>query len=621
MERMPFLEALRERVLVADGAMGTMLYAKGVFLNTCFDELNLRRPDLVREVHREYVRAGADILETNTFGANRYKLWAHGLDDRVREVNREGARLARAEAEPGVYVAGAVGPLGGVLAPWGTTSVADAERAFVEQAEGLLEGGVDVLVCETFDDVRELEAALRGIRKLSQAVPVIAQVTVNEEGETLRGASPDIFVPLLESSGADVLGLNCGVGPAALLQGVERMARLTGRPLSAMPNAGLPRNVEGRNIYLSSPEYLAEFAKRFILAGAKVVGGCCGTTPAHTKAMRAAVRALQPPARRPVPRARRTREASFAGLPLEQKSALGRKLKEKRFVVSVELVPPRGFDPGPAVEAARLLKSRGVDCVNIPDGPRASARMSAMALGVILKREAGIEPLLHYTCRDRNLLGMQSDLLGLYAQGIRNLLLVTGDPPKLGDYPDATAVFDVDSIGLATMVAALNRGEDVGGKALDGPTGFCLGVGANPGAVNLDLEIARLDAKAAAGAEFVVTQPVFDPAKLEVFLGRARPLGLPVLAGLWLLSSLRNAEFMHNEVPGASVPDEVMARMRRAQGKGPEWARAEGMAIARETLREVRPEVAGVQVSPPGGRVGLALEVLDVLADVPKTAL
>jgi len=608
----PFLEALADGVLLADGAMGTMLYAKGIFINTCFDELNLRGPGLVAEVHREYIRAGADVIETNTFGANRFKLRTYGLDDRVREINREGARLARAEAGPAVYVAGAVGPLGATVEPWGTTSASEAEEAFAEQAAGLCEGGVDLMICETFGDVRELGCAIRGVRRVFPDLPLVAQMTIGEEGETARGTTPELFVPDLERFGADVLGLNCSVGPAPMLEGIERMARLTVRPLSAMPNAGIPRSIEGRRIYMSSPEYLAEFTKRFIQAGVKLVGGCCGTTPAHLKAMRAAIRALRPPARPRIAASVRVEgRPVLETVPLESKSGLGRKLRDKSFVVSVEIVPPRGFDVQAALAAARLLRGRGVDCVNIPDGPRASARMSAMALAVILARESGLEPLLHYACRDRNLLGMQSDLLGLYAQGIRNLLLITGDPPKLGDYPDATAVFDVDSIGLASMVAAMNRGADVGGKTLDRPTSFLAGVGANPGAVNLDQEIARLAAKAAAGAEFVVTQPVFEVRRLEVFLKRAEPFGLPVIAGLWPLASLRNAEFMDNEVPGASVPPEVMARMRIAQEDGPERARAEGVAIARETLASFKNAVAGVQISPPGGRIQSALDVLE----------
>jgi homocysteine S-methyltransferase len=591
-----------------------MLYTKGVYLNTCFDELNLRGPDLVKEIHREYIRSGADIIETNTFGANRFKLKKHGLEDRVQEINLAGARLARQEAGRAVLVAGSVGPLGVNIEPWGQTSVEEAEQAFVEQARGLVEGGIDLFILETFSDIHEIHQAIKAVQTVGRDVPLVAQMTIDEEGASLYGTTPDVFTKKLEEWGADVIGVNCSVGPAAMLQCIEKMAGLTERPLSAMPNAGIPRAVDGRNIYLCSPDYMAEYAKRFILNGVKIIGGCCGTTPAHIKAMRGAIKALQPPQRAVLSVGGPVEErAQEKRIPAGQKSGLGQKLDEKKFVVSVEIVPPRGFDAGQALVSARLLKRRGVDCINIPDGPRASARMSSMALAVILNSQAKIEPILHYTCRDRNLLGMQSDLLGLYAQKIRNLLIITGDPPKMGDYPDATAVFDVDSVGLTRLVNALNRGADIGGKKLGPPTGFLIGVGANPGAIDLDYEISRFESKVEAGAEFVITQPVFDIRRLENFLRRVEGCRIPVLAGIWPLWSLRNAEFMHNEVPGATIPPEVMARMQKAQDIGPEQAKGEGVAIAREMLAGIKREVEGVQISPPLGKLDLALDVLEVL--------
>ena len=591
-----------------------MLYNKGVYLQTCFDELNLVNPALVQEVHREYIQSGADVIETNTFGANRYKLKKFGLDDKVREINRAGARIAREVASREVFVAGSIGPLGLKIEPWGPTSVEEAEQAFKEQAEALREGGVDLFILETFSDINEIHQALKAVRKAATGLPVVAEMTIEEDGNSLYGTTPEVFTKKLEEWKADVVGVNCSVGPAAMLQCIERMARVTSLPLSAMPNAGIPREVEGRNIYLCSPDYLAEYAKRFIQAGVKLIGGCCGTTPAHIKAIRRAIRALQPPRRRPISvslPAEKKPEAKI--VPRREKSRLGRKLEEGEFVTCVEILPPRGVDPSAAVAVASRLKREGVDCVNIPDGPRASSRMSSMSLAVILAREAKSEVILHYTCRDRNLLGMQSDLLGIFAQGLRNLLLITGDPPKLGDYPDATAVFDVDSIGLTNVVSSLNRGLDIGGKSLDRPTGFLIGVGANPGAINLDYEISRFEWKVDAGAEFAITQPVFDVRILEHFLKRIAHCRIPVLAGLWPLASLRNAEFMHHEVPGCAVPEPIMERMRRAQDAGPERARQEGVAIAREVLREIAGMVQGVQISPPLGRTELALQVLEAL--------
>lgn len=608
-----FLDALADRVLLCDGGMGTVLYSKGVYLNTCFDELNLTNPAIVKEVHREYVQSGVDIIETNTFGANRLKLRKYGLNDKVGDINRSGAAIAKEEAGEAVFVAGSIGPLGVKIAPLGPLSVAEAEDVFAEQAAALRDGGVDLIILETFSDIHEIEAAIRAVRRASPALPLVAEMTIGEDGNSHFGTTPEAFTAKLEDMGADVIGVNCSVGPAPMLQCVERMAKVTGRPLAAMPNAGMPREVEGRNIYLCSPDYMAEYAKRFILSGVKVIGGCCGTTPAHIKAMKAAVKAHQPPRRAVTAPLRPAEAAAVSVVPMREKSALGKKLADCVFVTSVEIVPPRGHDPAAAVEAARNLGRHGVDCVNIPDGPRASARMSPMALAVILTAEAAVEVLLHYTCRDRNLLGMQSDFLGLQANKIRNMLIITGDPPKLGDYPSATAVFDVDSIGLTSVVNGLNRGVDIGGKAMAKPTSFLIGVGVNPGAINLENEIARFERKIEAGAEFAITQPVFDIRALESFLERTARFRVPILGGIWPLWSLANAEFMHNEVPGASVPAAIMERMRRAQDKGPEFARREGVDIAREVLSAIKGMVQGVQVSPPLGKCELASDVLEAL--------
>jgi homocysteine S-methyltransferase len=609
----PFLDALAERALLGDGGMGTMLYSKGIYLNTCFDELNLTNPGIVQEVHRAYVRSGVDIIETNTFGGNRFKLKKYGLNDKVAEINRSGARIAREEAGPDVFLAGSIGPLGVKVEPWGQLAAEEAEDSFAEQARALQEGGVDVFILETFADVHEIERAVRGIRKAAPNIPIIAEMTIDEDGNSLYGTTPEVFTKELENLGVQVIGVNCSVGPALMLQCIERMVKVTSLPLSAMPNAGMPREVDGRNLYLCSPDYMAEYARRFIMTGVRIVGGCCGTTPAHIKAMRAAMKAIQPPKRAFQESIHLAESRKTPAIPVREKSALGRKLAEGVFVTSVEVVPPRGHDPATAIEAVRKLEEHGVDGINIPDGPRASARMSPMALASILAAATKLDIILHYTCRDRNLLGMQSDFLGLQANRIRNVLIITGDPPKLGDYPDATAVFDVDSIGLTGFVNCLNCGFDIGGKKMDQPTSFLIGVGVNPGAIDLDNEIRRFERKVEAGAEFAITQPVFDIRLLERFLEKTRSCRIPLLAGLWPLWSLRNAEFMHNEVPGTSIPPEVMERMRRAQDQNPESARREGVKIARETLARIKGLVQGIQISPPLGKYDLALEVLQAL--------
>jgi len=610
--RRPFLEYLVDNIVVFDGAMGTELYNRGVFINRCFDEMNLSNPDLVKEVHRGYRKAGVDVLETNTFGANRLKLRSHGLEDRLEEINRAGARLAREVAGEDVYVAGSIGPLGIRIEPWGPTSEDEARETFREQAHSLLMGGVDLFSLETFSDLTELHQAILAVREVSDR-PLVAHVTLEEDGSSLYGTAPEVFTRMLDEWAADVIGVNCSVGPHVMLTAVERMVKVTSRPIAVQPNAGVPRNVEGRNIYLCSPEYMGTYAKRYIQSGAKVVGGCCGTTPEHLRAILKSVRMLRPAQRRVEIFVPSTVTHDVSPVPRAEKSRLSAKIAAGEFVTSVELNPPKGIDTTKVMTGARFLKEHGVDAVNIPDGARASARMGPMFLALMMEREIGIETILHYCCRDRNLLGMQADLLGAWASGLRNILIITGDPPKLGDYPDATAVFDVDAIGLTNMVTRLNHGLDLGGNVIGRPTGYHVGVGANPGAVDLEFELKRFQYKVEAGAEFAITQPVFDVAQLERFLERIERFRIPVIAGIWPLASLRNAEFMNNEVPGVHVPEEIMQRMRDAEAREEGASREEGIAVARETLLRVKDLVQGVQVSAPFGKVERALDVISAI--------
>ncbi len=607
------LSRIKHSPVLCDGAMGTLLYAKGVFINRCYDELNLSQPDLIRGVHHEYLQAGAEIIETNTFGANAFRLARHSIADKVRDVNRAGARVAREAAKSfDVWVAGSIGPLGTRIEPLGKTSFEEARQAFREQIEALAEGGVDVLMFETFGYLEELHQAMLAAKDVGAKLPLIVQVTIDEDGNCLDGSDPETFAPRLEEWGADVIGCNCSVGPVAMLDAIERVRAVTSLPLAAQPNAGIPRSVEGRNIYLCSPEYMASYARKFIAAGVRVVGGCCGTTPGHIRVMKAALRVGEARGKAVSPTVAGGTAAPVHSpvQSLEERSALGAKLARGEFVTMVEVVPPKGTDIRKELEGSRFLKSVGVDAVNIPDSPRASARMSNQALSLLVQREAGIDAILHYTCRDRNVLCIQSDLLGAAAVGIKNLICITGDPPKMGNYPDATAVFDVDAIGLVNIVNNLNRGLDLGGNPIGAGTGFVIGVGANPGLTDLDEEIRRFEYKVAAGAEYAVTQPVFDIRLLENFLRRIEHCRIPVVAGIWPLVSVRNAEFMKNELR-VSVPDSILERMQRAAT--PEAAREEGISIAREMLVAVRHTVQGAQISAPQGRYSSAVDVLEAL--------
>jgi homocysteine S-methyltransferase len=604
-----FRELLADnRTHVFDGAMGTMLYAKGVFLNVCFDELAARQPDIVRDIHRDYVRAGAELIETNTFGANPRKLAQYGLGQETERLNAAAARVAREAAGGRAVVVGAIGPLGARIEPFGEIGTAEAEDDFARQASGLLEGGVDGFVLETFGDLDEILAAMRAIRRRSD-LPIIAQMTVGQDGKTVYGTGPEVFGPALEAAGADVIGVNCSVGPQGMLEVAEQLVKVVRRPVSAQPNAGLPRDVGDRKIYMASPEYMATYARRMVEAGVRFVGGCCGTTPDHIKAIVGFVHSVAP-RHVAVSVTSEHRAAGVEPVPLAARSHYGAKLARGEFITTVEIVPPKGTDPKPMFEQCRALKDAGVDAVNVPDGPRAQSRMGALLSGVMIEREVGLESVVHYCCRDRNLLGMLSDLLGAAAAGLRNLLLVTGDPPKMGPYPDATAVFDIDAIGLTNLVARLNRGLDPGQNPIGEPTRFVIGVGVNPAAPDMERELKRFHWKVEAGAEFAITQPVFDLAQLDRFLDLVSGARIPIIGGVWPLVSLRNAEFLANEVPGVTVPEEVLVRMRRASDRGREAGLAEGVAIARDMLAAVRDRLQGVQVSAPLGKVPVALEVL-----------
>jgi methionine synthase I (cobalamin-dependent)/5,10-methylenetetrahydrofolate reductase len=602
------------RPVLADGALGTVLYARGVFINRCYDELNLSDPNLILAVHEDYLQAGAEILETNTFGANRFRLARHGLAGKVAEINAAGVRLAKQavahlrDKQAGeAWVAGSLGPLGVRLEPLGKTGLDEARAAFVEQIRALIAEAVDLLIIETMPALNEAREALAAAREAAPDLPVLVMVTVDDDGNCLDGSTPEHAAALLTEWGADAVGVNCSTGPATVLTAVEAMRTATTLPIAAMPNAGMPRAVEGRNIYLCSPEYMASFARKAIAAGAQIVGGCCGTTPNHTRAMRAAMRAIDAQSRVVEGGARLELTSETPPEPLVQRSRIGSLIANGTFITLVEIVPPRGIDCSKEIEGARLLAQLGVHAINVPDSPRASARMSAQSLCVQIQQHTSIETVLHYTCRDRNILSIQSDLLGASSIGLRNILCVTGDPPKLGNYPDATAVFDVDSIGLVNIVQRLNHGLDIGSNSIGASTNFTIGTAANPGAPDIEHELRRFQYKVEAGAEYAITQPVFDLRLLEHFLRRIEGFRIPVIAGIWPLTSLRNAEFMKNDLR-VSMPEEIMLRM--AQANTAEAARSEGIRIAQEMLEAVRSMVQGVQVAAPFGRYNAAAEVI-----------
>ena len=619
----PVAELFEAGTVLCDGAMGSMLYGRGIFINRCYDELNVSQPDLVREVHLEYLQAGAQVIETNTFGANAVRLERYGLEGRVWELNVAGVRLAR-EAVTQVrdkqateaFVAGAIGPLGARIGKDAKLTEQEAYAAFVQQVKALVDGGpgvgADLLIIETMMSITEATLAVRAAKHESRGLRVIVMVTVDEEGQCLDGSTPEEAAEALEKAGADAVGCNCSEGPPVVLSAIERMRGATELPLAAMPNAGTPKQVEGRSLYLSSPEYMASFARKLAKAGATFIGGCCGTTPKDIRAMRGALRALEAQAT-----GVEVVESGAAGAepkvsviappPLGERSKIGSRIASGQFCTMVEIVPPKGFDCSRELEGAAELHLLGVDAINVPDSPRASARMSAQSLCVQIQQRVGIETVLHYTCRDRNLLSIQSDLLGAASIGLKNILCLTGDPPKMGSYPDATAVFDVDAIGLTKIVRDLNHGLDLGGNSVGGSAGFTISVAANPGVPDIDNEVRRFAAKVEAGGEFGITQPVFDLRLLEEFLRRIEEFRIPMVAGIWPLTSVKNAEFMKKDLK-VSMPQEILDRMARAET--PEAARAEGVAIAREMLAEVRGSVQGVQVSAPFGKYKAAAQVL-----------
>lgn len=608
------LRALAERGgLLFDGAMGTMLYERGVYLTRCFEHVSIEQPALVRAIHEEYIRAGARVLTTNTFGANRIKLEKHGLADHIAEINRASVKLAREAAGGRAFVAGSVGPTGFGIRELARAEGLRAEAALVEQIELLLEAEVDALTFETFANLAELELAVRLARARTD-LPIVGLVMFGEDGRTVTGLSPQQVARRLAASEADVIGANCGGGPDLLFRVTTPMVE-AGKPVMAMANAGRPENVEGRTIYVANPEYFGVFARRLLKAGVRVLGGCCGTGPAHIRKMANATRMFAPDAPRS-DAVELTQVDTDRCVPLGARSTLGGRLAAGQFVTSVEINPPTGFDLRKKIKAARMLEAAGVTTINIADGPRASLRMGNVAMAVEVGRAAGLEPLVHVCCRDRNLLGLQSHLLGMHVQGVRNLVVITGDPPKMGPYPHATAVYDVDSVGLLNIANGFNHRIDPAGREMPEPTRFVLATGAEPAALDYARELRRLEMKRDAGADVVMTQPVYDPYKVERFLDDTADLGLPVMLGLCPLASHRNAKFLHENVPGMQVPDYILERMAEADARGD--GQAEGVRIAREALAAVRDRVQGAYIMPPFGRYKVALAVLDGFIEPPQ---
>lgn len=605
----------QKKVLIFDGGMGTSLYEKGIFFNRCYDEVCCSSPQIVKDIHKEFIMAGSDIIETNSFGANRFKLKPYGYASRVVEINTCAVNAAKDAVHESqrtdILIAGSVGHLGVRIEPWGPVSLEEANDAFYEQIMALASAGVDLIVLETFYDLNEIKQAIFAAKKACD-LPIIAHMTVNEDGLSLYGTEPKVFVSRLEEWGADVIGVNCSVGPKKMFEVLEKIISTTSKPVSVMPNAGVPISIEGRNFYLCSPEYFGEYARRYVQAGARFVGGCCGTTPRHIKEVRNYISSIIPRSIEII--AEKTEDElsqiNITEVPIQERSKLAKKIADGEWVTMIEITPPRGCNPDGILKKCEIIKNAGIDAVNLPDGPRANARMGPLALSILINEKVGIEPVMHYCCRDRNLLGMQSDLLGASAAGINNILIITGDPPKMGNIPDATAVFDVDSIGLVNIVKRFNQGYDLGWNSIGQPTKFLIGVGVNPCAINLEEELKRFKYKVEAGAEFVITQPVFEEEQLLSFLEKIKDFRIPVIAGIWPLISYNNAEFMNNEVPGVKIPNEIMEKMRDAQSIGKEAALEEGVRIAKNTIEKIRPYINGVQVSAPLGKVEIALDVI-----------
>jgi homocysteine S-methyltransferase len=612
MAKMKLSQLLSKQVVLADGAMGTMLYQSGVYINACFDELNLSNPKLVTKIHRQYVEAGVDFIETNTFGANEVKLAKYGLAEQVEKINAAGVKIAKQVANDTVLVAGAIGPLARDIALYNQISKQQAIAAYKKQAKALADAGADFFILETFSNTDELLLAIEAVRSVAD-LEIVAQMTTTELNETPYGEKIDHAIGRISAQkGVTAVGLNCSVGPSAMLNALELIHAATDKPISVQPNAGLPRQVEDRLLYMSTPEYMAEFAKRFYEKGARIIGGCCGTTPAHIKEMVRAVRAIDKAATSKTrlgtitiekPKTTEVKETLLA-----EKSKFASKLASGEKVTTIEITPPKGLDIEPILEKAKLCAEMGIDAINIPDGPRASSRLSPMVTAVKIQQAADIESILHFCCRDRNLIGMQSDILGAYAIGLRNMLVITGDPPKMGDYPQATGVFDMDSITLTGVIRNLNRGIDLGGNHFSPPTSLVIGVGANPVATDIKREIDKYHQKVLAGAEFAITQPVFDADTLFRFLDSTKKSKIPVIAGIWPFTSLKNAEFMANEVPGVVVPAKLLERMSAA--KTQQQGKTIGVEIARELIEKISDRVAGFAVSAPFGNVKIALAVL-----------
>jgi homocysteine S-methyltransferase len=602
--------------LLCDGAMGTLLYARGVSADACFDVLNVNNPRVIQSIHADYVAAGADCIETNTFGANRFKLAAHGLERQVRDINRRGAALARDVRESAgrdVFVLGSVGPLGKYLAPLGTVTADEARTAFGEQAEALLEGGVDAFIIETFSDLEELALAVGAIRGITNDVPIIAQMAFTDDGATFTGRPAAEVARAMRALPIQALGANCSVGSSTLYEVLVHMQAEAGNlPLCIQPNAGLPSRIGERLIYLSSPSYMADYAGRMVDAGARLVGGCCGTTPQHIAAMRVVLdrrRPARPEARRPALTVTPVAEAEPGLRVARPPTVLGRKLAAREFMVTVELDPPRGHTVEKLVQGAKLLRERGVDIVDINDGSLGRVRMAVLPTALLVRDATGLDINMHFTCRDRNLMGIQGDLLGAHALDVRNILAMTGDPPRAGDYSNATAVFDVDGVGLIEILRRMNEGQDATGSGIGEPTSFYVGAALNPAAEDVAREIERFHKKVQAGARWVQTQPVYDLTELDRFLERAGGSPVPVLVGILPLHSARHAEFLHNEVPGITIPEPIRRRLREA-GDG---ALRAGIEMAQDLVRAVRRRYAGAYLMPSFGRFEVVAEVLDAI--------